>query len=82
MSDLYIETDKGRVYIMGDDAKEIFIPPGCTIHVWEMPDVTPTLNIPPITCEMDEETAKEITEMIVKNFRYRKAMLDQAEKGY
>lgn len=82
MSDLYIETDKGRLFIMGDDAKEIFVPPGCTIHVLEMPDVTPMVNIPPITCEMDEETAKEITEMIVKNIRNRMATLEQAEKGY
>ena len=82
MSDLYIETDKGRVFIIGDDAKEIFVPPGCTIHVLEMPDVTPTLNIPPITCEMDEETAKEITEMIVKSVRNLAARLEQAEKGY
>lgn len=82
MSDLYIETDKGRLFIMGDDAKEIFVPPGCTIHVLEMPDVTPTLNIPPITCEMDEETAKEIRDAIAKNLRYRQAVMDQAEKGY
>lgn len=82
MSDLYIETDKGRVFIIGDDAKEIFVPPGCTIHVLEMPDVTPTLNIPPITCEMDEENAKEITEMIVKSVRNLVATLEQAEKGY
>lgn len=82
MSDLYIETDKGRVFIIGDDAKEIFVPPGCTIHVCEMPDATPTLNIPPITYEMDEETVKEITEMIVTNVRNRMAMMDQTEKGY
>lgn len=82
MSDLYIETDKGRLFIIGDGAKEIFVPPGCTIHVYEMPDITPTINIPPINCEMDEETAKEITEMIVKNIRNRMAILEQAEKGY
>ena len=82
MSDLYIETDKGRLFIIGDGAKEIFVPPGCTIRVYEMPDTTPTINIPPINCEMDEETAKEITEMIVKNIRYRQAVMEQAEKGY
>ena len=82
MSDLYIETDKGRLFIIGDDAKEIFVPPGCTIHVYEMPDTTPTLNLPPINCEMDEETAKEIRETIAKNLRYRQAVMDQAEKGY
>ena len=82
MSDLYIETDKGRLFIIGDDAKEIFVPPGCTINVLEMPDTTPTINIPPITCEMDEEQAKEIRETIVKNIRNLRATLEQAEKGY
>ena len=82
MSNLYIETDKGRLFIMGDDAKEIFVPPGCTIHVLEMPDVTSMVNIPPIICEMDEETAKEITEMIVKSVRNLTVTLEQAEKGY
>ena len=82
MSDLYIETDKGRIFIIGDGAKEIFVPPGCTIHVLEMPDVTPMVNIQPIICEMDEEQAKEIRETIAKNLRYRQAVMDQAEKGY
>ena len=82
MSDLYIETDKGRLFIMGDDAKEIFVPPGWTIHTYDLPKDVPEWNIPPITIEMDEETVKEITDMITKNIRNRMATLEQAEKGY
>ena len=82
MSDLYIETDKGRVFIMGDEAKEIFVPPGWTIHTYDLPKDMPEWNIPPITIEMDEEQAKEIRETIAKNLRYRQAVMDQAEKGY
>lgn len=28
MSDLYIETEKGRLYIRGDNAVEMIVPPG------------------------------------------------------
>ena len=78
MSDLYIETDKGRLFIIGDGAKEIFVPPGCTIHVYELPDTTPTLNIPPIIMEMDEEQAKEIRETIAKSIRSAMAARERA----
>lgn len=83
MSDFSIKVTESRVYISSEQQTgEIFVPPGWTIHTYELPKDMPEWNIPPITIEMDEEQAKEIRETIAKNLRYRQAVMDQAEKGY
>ena len=66
MSDLWIKTDKGRVYIQGDNAVEMIVPPGYEIHLepgQKLPD------LPPIEYDMSEEEAEEIREAIVKGIR-------------
>ena len=83
MSDVTVKVSGTRVYICGEQQTgEIFVPPGWTIHTYDLPKDMPEWNIPPITIEMDEEQAKEIRETIAKNLRYRQAVMDQAEKGY
>lgn len=82
MSDLYIDTDKGRLYIIGDNAQEIFVPPGCTIHVYNPKEDIPHLNIPPIIFDMSETDAKEIQDLIAKSVRQQvkiRGVSDDAE---
>ena len=67
----WIETDKGRLYIHGDDAVELIVPPGYEIHIepgQKLPD------LPPIEYDMSEEEAEERREKIVKGIRIRMKM--------
>ena len=80
MSDLYIETDKGRIYIIGDDAVELIVPPGLTIGIdcgplpgQKLPD------LPPIEYDISEEEAEEIREAIAEGLRIR---LKMGKVGY
>lgn len=73
---LWIETDKGRLYIQGDNAVEMIVPPGYEIHLepgQKLPD------LPPIEFDMSEEEAEEIREAIVKGIRIR---LKMSKAGY
>jgi len=74
MSDLWIETDKGRLYINGDDAVEMIVPPGYK------PENDPVLieslierlpDLPPIMYDVSEEQAKDIAEEIAKSIELR-----------
>lgn len=73
MSDLYIETPKGRIYIIGDNSEEIIIPRGYKIHVYDTlndNDVANVLpNIPPIEFDMSEEDIKELQEKIQESIK-------------
>ena len=80
MSDLYIDTDKGRLYIIGDNAQEIFVPPGCTIHVYDPKEDIPRINIPPIIFDMSETDVKEIQDQIAESvLRQVRGVSDDAE---
>lgn len=70
MSNLWIETDKGRLYIQGDDAVEMIIPPGYKLQL-ELIPVNRLPDIPPITANLSEEQAKEIAEEIRKSIELR-----------
>lgn len=79
-SKLWIETDKGRLYIQGDDAVEIIAPPGVTIGLdcgplpgQKLPD------LPPIEYDLSEEEAEEIREKIAEGIRIR---LKMGKVGY
>lgn len=78
MSDLYIETPKGRIYIIGDNSEEIIIPRGYKIHVYDTlndNDVANVLpNIPPIEFDMSEEEAEEFRKKIAESIRIRQKM--------
>lgn len=72
MSKLWIETGKGPLYILGDDAVEIIVPPGLTIGTdcgplpgQKLPD------LPPIEYDMSKEEAEAIREGIVKSAELR-----------
>ena len=65
---LWIETDKGRLYILGDNAVEMIVPPGYEIHLepgQKLPD------LPPIEYDMSEEEAEEIRKDIAESIRIR-----------
>lgn len=75
MSDLWIETGKGPLYIQGDDAVELIVPPGLTIGIdcgplpgQKLPD------LPPIEYDMSEEEAEEIRKEIAKNAELRQKL--------
>ena len=74
MSVLWIETDKGRLYINGDDAVEMIMPPGYK------PENDPVLieslierppKLPPIVVDVSEEEAEAIAEKISKSIELR-----------
>lgn len=73
---LWIETDKGRLYIHGDNAVEMIVPPGYEIHIepgQKLPD------LPPIEYDMSEEEAEEIRKDIAESIRIR---LKMGKVGY
>ena len=73
---LWIETDKGRLYIQGDNAVEMIVPPGYEIHLepgQKLPD------LPPIESDLSEEEAEEIREAIAEGIRIR---LKMGKVGY
>lgn len=79
-SKLWIETGKGRLYIQGDDAVEIIVPPGLTIGIGCGPLPGQKLpDLPPIEYDMNEEEVEEIRESIVKGIRIR---LKMSKVGY
>lgn len=73
MSDLYIETPKGRIYIIGDNSEEIIIPRGYKIHVYDTLNengvVNALPNIPPIEGDMSEEDIKVFQEKLLKSIK-------------
>lgn len=71
-SKLWIETGKGRLYIQGDDAVEIIVPPGLTIGIdcgplpgQKLPD------LPPIEYDLSEEQLRELREELMKGIGSR-----------
>ena len=67
----WIEIGKGRLYIHGDDAVELIVPPGYEISIEserKLPD------LPPIEYDMSEEEAEELREKIAEEIRIRLKM--------
>ena len=65
-SKLWIETNKGRLYILGDGALEIIVPPGYEIHLepgQKLPD------LPPIEYDLSAEEAEKLREDIAEGIR-------------
>ncbi len=77
---LWIETDKGRLYIHGDNAVEMIVPPGLTIGIDCGPLPRQKLpDLPPIEYDLSEEEAEEIRKAIAESIRIR---LKMGKVGY
>ena len=61
MSVLWIETDKGRVYIDGDDAVEMIVPPG---EPYRLSDRQPPEQVFPRETEKEKRMYEQAMEMI------------------
>ena len=73
MSDLRIKTDKGPLYIHGDDAVEMIVPPGYKPEndpalAESLPDLP---DLPPIMYDVSAEEAEEIRKAIAKSIELR-----------
>lgn len=73
MSDLYIDTDKGRLYITGDNAVEMIVPPGYKIQLELVRDQVQKLpDIPPIEYDMSEAEAMLLITSLMRNGKEQK----------
>ena len=73
MSDLWIKTGKGRMYILGDDAVEMIVPPGYKLRQ-ELIPAESLPSLPPIVSDMSEEEAEAIRKEIEKNAELRRKL--------
>lgn len=64
----YIETDKGRLYIHGDDAVEMIVPPGYKPENEPVPAEN-LPKLPSIIANVSDEEAEAIAEKIAQNLR-------------